>query len=118
MAKRKLSAVHENNAADNQRLLPLHVSRKVHRGTYLKLPKIPASVNSVLVGPFVVHLSRKDPNFTLFTCSVLGVEITRQISYPSLQQLADDLTKAVGSNLLKEREVEKLWKSILLSAAT
>ncbi len=81
-------------------------------GIHVTPPKIPGHIHQLLVGPFTVRICRKK-DFTLFVCSVLGVTITSQISFPSFEQLADDLSKATSGNKLTQVQVEKLWKGVI-----
>lgn len=46
------------------------------------------------VGPFTVHVSNKG-HYRLYTSEVGGVLFLKQASYPSIDQLVDDLRKAV-----------------------
>lgn len=90
------------------RELSPEAARKQNVGYYVTPERLDPTLREVAVGPFTVRLTPRG-NYTLFTCDVLGVSITRQISYPSLGQLARDLS----NSKVPAAEVERLWKQVI-----
>lgn len=105
-----------NNYPPSSTAAPRSVSTPSNVGFYKATVRLDPTLMQVLVGPFTVRIYRRR-DYTLFTCDVLGVQITRQISYPSLQQLAYDLSLKVGTGELDNAEVEKLWEQVIANPA-
>lgn len=89
---------------------PHYLTRQL--GKYERPVPLPANLHEIMVGPFTVRLRRKD-GYTLFTCDVLGVRITKQISYPSLRQLTYDMGRNAELMAKHGAEVARLWEQIL-----
>lgn len=61
------------------------------------------------VGPYRV-LVRNKQHYRLYTCEVQGVEILKQASLPSVDELYSSLCRAVEKKLIRTSDVSQLMK--------